>query len=246
MKTFKIFMAVAICAVAAMSNVEPSSAQDYTKKEKRELSREMKKQQDDFYKRPHRDVRKTARKWEKEGWKSMNLPIEKQLDRTWDREAIMDAEGYPKYVSVTVESTGASFVAAQMQAENVAKVRIASNICSSVAALADNALANNDTDPRLVGSVSKAVENSKIIVSQKLGRVFPSTTVYKKKGDEYTVRVIVLYDQRQALEIAHEVILQELKNESEQNRKQLEAMMGMDKLREQYNECCPIGFDEVL
>lgn len=242
MKTFKTIMAVAICAVAAMS-VEPASAQDYTPKEKRVLARDMKKQQSAFYKRSPKMVRKTAKEWEKEGWKSMNMPIEKQLQMTWEREVILDEEGYPKYVTVEVQATGTNFTAAQMQAENVAKVRIASNIAASIMSLADIALANNETTPELTASISKAVENTKIIVSQKLGRVYTSTSVYKQTRNTYTVRAIVLYDQRQAMKIAHETVMQELANESEHNKKQLEALLGMDKIQEQYNMT---DFDEEL
>lgn len=242
MRTFKTFMAVAMVAVAAMS-VEPAFAQDYSKKEKKEMARTIKKQQDDLYKRSPKMARKTAKEWEKEGWKSMSLPIEKQLERTWDKEVIDDEEGYPKYVSVQVQARGTNFSAAQMQAENIAKVRIASNIAASVASLTDIALANNETTPELTASISKAIENSKVIVAQKLGKVYAATTVYRQDKNGYEVRAIVLYDQRQAMKIAHQVIMDELKNESEENKRQLESMLGMDKLQDQYNQ---MEFDEEL
>ena len=146
-------------------------------------------------------------------------------------------------MTVEVQATGTNFTAAQMQAENVAKVRIASNIAASIMSLADIALANNETTPELTASISKAVENTKIIVSQKLGRVYTSTSVYKQTRNTYTVRAIVLYDQRQAMKIAHETVMQELANESEHNKKQLEALLGMDKIQEQYNKT---DFDEEL
>ena len=57
------------------------------------------------------------------------------------------------------------------------------------------------------------------------------------------MRAIVLYDQRQAMKIAHQVIMDELKNESEENKRQLESMLGMDKLQDQYNQ---MEFDEEL
>lgn len=242
MRTLKTFMAVAVVAVAAMS-VEPAFAQDYSKKEKKEMARTIKKQQDDLYKRSPKMARQTAKEWEREGWKSMSLPIEKQLEMTWERQAIFDEEGYPKYVMVQEQARGTNFSAAQMQAENVAKVRIASNIAASVASLTDIALANNETTPELTASISKAVENSKIIVAQKLGKVFAATTVYRQTRNGYEVRVLVLYDQRQAMKIAHQVIMDELKNESEENKRQLESLLGMDKLQDQYNN---MDFDEEL
>lgn len=235
-------MTVAMVAVASLS-VEPAFAQEKTRKEKKQMERTIAKQQDDLYKKSPKMARKTAKAWAKDGWKSMSLPIDKQLEMTWERQVLFDAEGYPKYVMVQEQARGTSFAAAQMQAENVAKVRIASNIAASVASLADIALTNNETTPELTASISKAIENSKIIVAQKLGKVYTGTTVYRQDSNGYEVRVLVLYDQRVAMKIAHQVILEELNNESEENKKQLESMLGMENIQEHYNK---MGFDEEL
>jgi hypothetical protein len=146
-------------------------------------------------------------------------------------------------VTAVNEATGINFSAAQMQAENVAKLRLASNISSSIAALADVALANNETTPEFTASLSKAVENAKVIVSQKLGRIIVPVTIYRQTGNTYTVRVQILYDQKQAMKIAHEAVLQQLSNESEENKKQLESLIGMDKIQDQYKN---MEFDEEL
>lgn len=235
-------MAVAMVAVAAMS-VDPAFAQADSRREQKEQIRTIKRQQDDFYKKSPKLVRKTAKQWKREGWQSMGLPIEKQLDETWGMQALRNDDGYYKYIVKESYATGTNFSAAQMQAENVAKVRIAGEIAASVASLADIALANNESTPEMTASLSKAVENTKIIVSQKLGRVITGVSVYRKTRNGYEVRVNVLYDQKQAMEIAHQAIVQELKNESDVNRKQLEAIMGLDKIQEQYKS---LGYDEVL
>lgn len=243
MRTFKTFMAVAMVAAVAAMNVDSAFAYGYSDKEQKEEARQMKQQQNDFYKKSPKLARKEAKAWEREGWKSMNLPIEKQLERTWDRQAIMDEEGNDKYISTDVTATGTDYSAAQMQAENVAKVRIASNICTSVASLADIALANNASDPELIASLSKAIENAKLIVSQKLGRVITGISVYRETKRGYEVRLTVLYDQKQAIQLAHQVILQELQNESEVNKKQLENLIGIREIQQQYNS---MEFDEEL
>lgn len=242
MRTFKTFMAVAMVAVAAM-NVDSAFANDYSSKEKKEEARMIRQQQDDFYKKSPKLARKEARQWEREGWKSMNMPIEKQLERTWDRLSLMDEDGNDKYISTEVFATGTNYSAAQMQAENVAKVRIAANICTSVASLADVALANNESTPELTASLSKALENAKLIVSQKLGRVITGISAYRETKSGYEVRMTVLYDQKQAIQLAHQVILQELQNESEVNKKQLENLIGLREIQEQYNN---MEFDEEL
>ena len=82
MKTFKTFMAAAMFA-SAMIIALPSAAQsDLTKKEKKEISKDIKASNKDLYKKPEKLVKKEAKKLTKEGWKTMDLPIQKQLERT--------------------------------------------------------------------------------------------------------------------------------------------------------------------
>ena len=45
------------------------------------------------------------------------------------------------------------------------------------------------------------------------------------------------------MKIAHQVIMEELKNESDENKRQLESLLGMDKIQNQYNN---MDFDEEL
>jgi choline dehydrogenase-like flavoprotein len=108
-------------------------------------------------------------------------------------------------------------------------------MADAIAALTDISLANNETSPELAASLSQAIENAKVIVSQKLGRVVIPMTIYMQTRNTYTVRVAALYDQKQAMKIAHDAVLQELAQESEENKKQLESLLGMDKIQNQYN-----------
>lgn len=235
MKTVKFLMAIAI-VTAIEADVCCFAQKDDAKKERKELIRENKKAEKNFYKKSPKLARKTAKEWEREGWRSMNHPIEKQLEKTWALEAPVDEYGYPKYVSVTVDVTATNYSAAQMQAENVAKVRIAGNLCTTVEALGNLALANNETTPELTASISKAVENAQLRVSQKLGRVLPGVTVYRERDGKYEVRMIVLYDQRQAASIAQQIVLDELKAESEENKRRLESILGVDAIQKAYND----------
>lgn len=234
MRTLKIFMAVAIFATMVLG-VEPVFAYENAPKGQKEQSRIRQESKDALYKRVDRSVKKEVKKLEREGWKTVSLPIAKQLERSWEYEWQMQDDGYPKYITVTVIARGSNFSAAQMEAENVAKVRIASNIGASVTSLADVALANKEISPDQSASLSQVLENSKLIVSQKLGRVFPSATLYREGKKNVEVRVTAHYDMQQALEIAHEVIMEQLKNESDENRAQLEQIMGIDKMRESYS-----------
>jgi len=159
-----------------------------------------------------KDVKKRVKELQKEGWKSMDLPLDQQVARTMERRLMTDDEGYDKYIAKTVVTRGGSYSAAQMAAENIAKVRIASDMGASVASLADVALENQEITPMEATSVMTASEKAKVLVSQKLGKLITSMCVYRMVGNEYEVSITVLYDQKKAIDIAHEMMMAELGN----------------------------------
>ena len=160
-----------------------------------------------------KDVRKRVKELEKDGWKSMEMPLEQQVERDMERRSMTDEDGYDKYIAKTVVTRGSSYSAAQMAAENMAKVRIASDIGSSVASLADIALENQEISPSEATSVMTASEKAKVLVSQKLGKLITSICAYRMVGDQYEVTLTILYDQKKAIEIANDLMMAELGND---------------------------------
>ena len=227
-------MAAAMFA-SAMIIALPSAAQsDLTKKEKKEISKDIKASNKDLYKKPEKLVKKEAKKLTKEGWKTMDLPIQKQLERTYERLWQTDDYGYDKYISKTIEVVGQSYSAALRMAENNAKLGIASDMGTLVQSLAQLNLANKEISPEQAVSVSQSVEKVKLIVNGKLGRVITSTTLYKMNRDVYRVRVTVLYSQEAALQAAQAAAQQALKEDMKVNDAEFDALFGYDKLRDQY------------
>lgn len=236
MKTFKTFMAAAMFA-SAMIIALPSAAQsDLTKKEKKEISKDIKASNKDLYKKPEKLVKKEAKKLTKEGWKTMDLPIQKQLERTYERLWQTDDYGYDKYISKTIEVVGQSYSAALRMAENNAKLGIAADMGTLVQSLAQLGVANKELTPEQAVSVSQSVEKVKLIVNEKLGRVITSTTLYKMNRDVYRVRVTVLYSQEAALQAAQAAAQQALKEDMKVNDAEFDALFGYDKLRDQYEK----------
>lgn len=215
------------------------------KKENKELKKDQKELQEFLYKKAEKMAIKEAKKLEKEGWKTMGLPIAKQLDETWMKMYDREPSGYPRYIWAQEMATANSFAAAQSQADNVAKLRIASQVSSSVAALTDVALANQEISSKEAASITKTVENAKIIVSQKLGRVFKTLEIYQELSNgNYRVRVAVFYDMKAAISIAREVMLEELKKDSDINKAQLEKLLNMDNISNQVSKDLP-QYDEI-
>ena len=227
-------MAAAMFA-SAMIIALPSAAQsDLTKKEKKEISKDIKASNKDLYKKPEKLVKKEAKKLTKEGWKTMDLPIQKQLERTYERLWQTDDYGYDKYISKTIEVVGQSYSAALRMAENNAKLGIASDMGTLVQSLAQLGVANKELTPEQAVSVSQSVEKVKLIVNEKLGRVITSTTLYKMNRDVYRMRVTVLYSQEAALQAAQAAAQQALKEDMKVNDAEFDALFGYDKLRDQY------------
>ena len=176
-----------------------------------------------------KDIRKRVKELEKDGWKSMDMPLDKQVERTMERRLMTDDEGFDKYIAKTVSAKASSYSAAQMAAENIAKVRIASDIGSSVASLANVALENNEISAAEASTITSVSEKAKVLVSQKLGRVLTTMCVYRMAGSEYEVNITVLYDQKKAIEIANEIVRTELANNPK-----LAELINDKKLHEAY------------
>ena len=248
MKKIYKMMSLALVAATLLSLVPVSAQSEMTRKERREAKKELREQKKDLYGKTNKMVRRETKRLQKEGWQTLNMPVEKQLQQTWERQWLSDVEGYPKYIVKEGMAVGASYSAAQMQAENVAKIRIASDIGASIASLADIALANEEITPQQAVSLNHVVENTKILVAQKLGRVFTSQNLYRMKGkDVYEVRVVVMYDMRQAMQIAHDIVMAQAKDEladlSAKNGKDLENIMGLDRIADCYLQN---DYDETL
>ena len=217
------------------------------KQEQKEIKAQEKQQKEvksTLYKKSGKDAQKEAKKLQKEGWKTMGLPIAKQLEDAWMKQYEKDATGYPRYIVATNQVVANTISAAQMQAENLAKVRIAGTIQTNIASLVDMAVANQEISQKEAASITKAVENSKNIVSQKLGRVVKVLEIYRPKpNNNVELRVAMVYDMNAAMSIARQAALEELKNDLEINKAQLEKMMGIDKLMENSKRIVP---DEIV
>lgn len=243
--TIKLFSMMFMAAGLLM--VQPAIAQTdkQQKKENKEAQKDQKEIRKAVYQKSEKMAIKEAKKLEKAGWKTMGLPIAKQLDETWVKMYDREPNGYPRYIWAQEMATGNSFAAAQSQADNVAKLRIASQISSSVAALTDIALANQEISAKEAASITKVLENAKVIVSQKLGRTFKTMEIYQELSNgNYRVRTTMFYDMKAAVAIAREVMLDELKKDSDVNKAQLEKLLGMDKVVDQVVKDMP-EYDEI-
>lgn len=208
-----------LCAIicALMMSVTPSAYAQVTKEEKQEAKAQSKNQKEtekNLYSKSPKEAQKFAKTLGKEGWKSMNLPIAKQVETTWMKMYEMDpVSGFNRYITATEEATGNSFAAAQMQTDNLCKVRIAGQIQTTVMSEAKIDLANQQLSAKEAASITKALEKSTNMVAQKLGRLTKTMEIYKIVNGNYIVRVTMVYDMNKIMDMVKADAVQQLQKD---------------------------------
>lgn len=242
-KSIKLFSMMILAA--GMMMVQPVMAQ--TGKTERMEQKEIEKKEEDLRKvidrKPMRISRTKEKEWTKEGFKTFGLPLANQFDRSFLKEYEKTSDGSLRYITFQAEAVGNTYIAAQSMLENVAKVRIANKISSSVGALVDIEIHNNPTSATTCQSITKSLENAKVLVAQKLGGVITTVEAYKVlPNGNYVLRIRAHYDIQNAASIIRNVLLEELKKEGEINKEQLESILGIDRITKQIEKD---AYDEI-
>ncbi len=197
-------------------------------KERKEISKMTKSELDA---KASKSARKEAKKYEKDGWQVApgQLPLEKQLDRTYRMQYEFDENMYPKYIMSEAMSIGETYDAAKIQAMELAKLNMAGQMQSQVIALIDNEVSNEQLAQEEAVSVTRTVLASKNMIAQRLGRVMTVIECYRvKAGKNKEVRVQIACSADMAMQSAKTAIREELAKEGEQLSSQLDAMLGLE------------------
>lgn len=172
-------------------------------------------------------ARKDAKNLAKEGWivAPGGLPLEKQLDKSYMMQYEYEESGLPKYIFGQATSVGTVYDAAKMQATNNAKLELAGYIESEITALTESTLGNSQISTEEAASISEAVQASKSLIANKLGRVIPVTECYRKVNrNSVEVQVRIGYNTKLAMEAAKEVIKKKLEEKGTDLHEQLDKM----------------------
>lgn len=215
-------LALAVC----VTTVEAQSSKEAIKDQRAVLRQTTK----DLEKKVSKTVRKEAKKLQKQGWVVAPgyLPMEKQLERVYSMQYVLNEDGSSKYIVGTGQSIGENYDAAHMQAVELAKMDLAGKVSSNVSALIDQKIANTQSGVNGAASIVETVAASKNVISQRIGRVVVGLECYREvaKTHNKEVRVMVLYDTQVALESAKQVIREELADKGEELQKELDALLG--------------------
>lgn len=220
----KLFL-IAVAMVLALSLV--CAQEQGSLKEREKISRMAKSELDS---RASKAARKEAKKYVKEGWMVApgQLPLEKQLDKAYRMQYEYDDNFAPKYVISEAMSIAQSYDAAKLQAMELAKLNLAGQMQSDIAALIENEISNAQLPQEDAVSVTSTIMSSKNMIAQKLGRILTVIECYRDKPNKNKeVRVQIACSSDVALENAKIVIREELQKKGSELSDKLDKMLGL-------------------
>lgn len=219
-----VFMSLLVFGAASAQN-----ADDYKAfiKERKAIQKLVKQERDE---KVSKEVKKMAKKYAKEGWKVSvgALPIEKQLEKSFQMQYEFDIEnGMPKYIKGEGKAISTSYGAAKMQAMADARVDLAGNIQTEVAAIIEERLANQELGKNEAVAVSNAIQVSKQYIVQSIGRVITVIECYREhKNKNYEVRVMIMYNGEMAYQTVKKSVKEELEKRGDELSKELDKLLG--------------------
>lgn len=219
-----IFMSLLMVGVVSAQN-----ADDYKAfiKERKAVQKLVKQERDE---KVSKEVKKMAKKYAKEGWKVTvgSLPIEKQLEKSYTMQYELDMNNsMPKYIKGQGKAISTSYDAAKMHAMADAKTELAGNIQTEVAAIIEERLANQELGKEEAVAVSNAVQVSKQVIAQSIGRVITVVECYRElKNKNYEVMVMIMYNGEMAIQGAKKAAKEELEKRGDDLSKELDKLLG--------------------
>ena len=176
----------------------------------------------------YKSGRKEARKFRRGGWYVAPgaLPMDKQIEKSWELQFHEDEDGYPLYLVATGNSVAESQSAAKLQAMELAKLELAGVVQTNIIAIIENSVANNQLSRDDAASVTKTVAASKNIIVQEIGRVVTFFEIYREVGKrniESSVRIG--YNSQLAYDTAKKAIKEQLEDRTEELHKKLDKIL---------------------
>src|SRR5574344_1579558 len=213
-------------AFLAMSTYTMAQSQKDVIKERKETA---KLSRAELNEKASKAARKEAKSLSKEGWQTSPgaLPIDKQLDKSYNMQYEYDEAGFPKFLMGEAMSIGENYDAAKMQALELAKQNLAGQIQTEVTALVENTVANKQLTADEAASVTQSILASKNLISQSIGRIIPVVEVYRiKTNKNKEVLVRIAYNSEMAKEAAKNIVRKDLEKKGDDLHGKLDKLLG--------------------
>ncbi len=221
-----VFVSV-LTAIALIFALNVAAQQKATGEAREALLKHEKVLDKDLKKKALKEARKEAKRLKKEGFRTPvgKLPLDKQLESAWEKQAELDMEGNPYWYVASSRIIGGNQSAAVLQATNAAKIDIAGQIQTKVTQLIEEKTANDDMGQEEAASLKSMVATSKSIISGTLGRTVPLVEVYRTlENKNVEVMVTIGCTAQMANEVAVKAIRKELARKSEELAKELDKL----------------------
>jgi hypothetical protein len=221
-----ILLCMAFLAMTTYTMAQSQKDAIKERKETAKLSRE------ELNQKASKAARKEAKTLSKAGWQTSPgaLPIDKQLDKSYNMQYEYDETGFPKFLMGEAMSIGENYDAAKMQALELAKQNLAGQIQTEVTELIENQVSNKQLSAEQAASVTQSVSASKNLISQSIGRVIPVVEVYRvKNNSNKEVLVRVAYNSKMALEAAKQAVRKSLEEKGDSLQNQLDNILDFKK-----------------
>lgn len=213
-----------VLAVLIFCNFADAQSAKETIKERKQYS---KLAQTELNAKASKAARKESKSLHKQGWQVApgQLPLEKQLDRSYQMYYEFVGEGLPKWIIGDAMSPGATYDAAKMQALELAKTNIAGMIQSEVTALIESSIGNEQISQADAESIANTVSASKNLIMQRLGQTVTVVECYRPlPNNGVEVRLTLAYNAKSAIENTKDIVMKQLEVKSEELHKQLDAI----------------------
>ena len=197
MKTTKLIVSI-FTAVMMMIAAVDASAQVASNQQRKQIQKHEKVLNKAMKKKAIKAARKEAKSLKKQGYMTLlgQLPLDKQLENSWQASYELDVQGYPYYIMSTQKATAANYTAAQLQAMNAAKTDIAGQIETRINQVIETKVTSNEFARNEANSLTSFVATSKNIISNTLGRVIKLVEIYRepKRTKVVEVQVTLAYN----------------------------------------------------
>lgn len=179
----------------------------------------------------YKTARKEAKRLKKEGYINLpgQLPVSRQLERSYAFTYALDDKGRNKYFVETQEAKAETFAAAEQQARQLCLANIASEIGSNILGRVKANIANAESvaDATSVTEVVGAYQNT---VMARLGRTNPVVSLKKldKKNGLTYVYMTLVYDLSSAEEMVKADLRKALKEETQLLQEEIDQLLNFN------------------
>lgn len=174
-------------------------------------------------------TKKEAKRLKKEGWivTPGALPLEKQLQRSYEMEYEFEQDLFPKYIMANAQTIAEHYDAAKMTATELAKINLAGQIQTEVAALIESTVANKQMKADEAASISATVMAAKNAITQSIGRTMVVVECYRiLPNGNREVMVRLAYGGKMAKEAVNQAVREDLEKKGEKLHGQLDKALG--------------------